>query len=116
MPKPDYRSSAAAEYRKLYNLPIWRGKHGLRARQLTKQPLCERCKKAGHITIATVVNHRTPHKGDMNIFADPANLESTCKPHHDGDIQAEEHHGFSTAIGADGWPTDDRHPANRVDT
>lgn len=111
--RPDYRSEAARLYRKLYNLPIWRGKHGLRQQQLTKQPLCERCLKAGRITPATVVNHRTPHKGNWSLFIDPNNHESACKPHHDGDIQSEEIHGYSKAIDASGWPVDERHPANR---
>lgn len=80
--------------------------------QLTKQPLCERCLREGRITPATVVNHRTPHKGDLKLFFDPANHESTCKRHHDADIQSEERTGFSTTVADDGWPTDPRHPAN----
>ena len=42
------------------------------------------------MTLATIVNHRTPHRGDWALFIDPANHESTCKPHHDRDIQAGE--------------------------
>lgn len=111
--RPDYRTPEAQAYRKLYNLPIWRGKGGLRAQQLSRQPLCERCYKRGRIVPATVANHKTPHKGDYSLFADPENLESTCKPCHDGEVQSEERTGFSKAIGEDGWPTCPRHPSNR---
>ena len=60
-----------------------------------------------------MVNHRTPHKGDRVLFFDPDNLESVCKPHHDGLIQIEERKGFSPAVDADGFPIDANHPANR---
>jgi hypothetical protein len=65
------------------------------------------------LTPATVVHHIEPHKGDEVMFFDPANLESSCKPHHDGDAQSEERMGYSTEVGADGWPIDTKHPANR---
>jgi 5-methylcytosine-specific restriction enzyme A len=61
-----------------------------RFRQLHHQPLCERCLQAGRIRPATVVNHRKPHRGDLELFWDPTNHESACKPCHDGPIQAEE--------------------------
>jgi 5-methylcytosine-specific restriction protein A len=111
--RDDRRSPEAAKHRKLYSLVAWRGKGGIREQQLTRQPLCERCLKAGRYTRASVVNHRTPHKGDWHLFSDPDNLESACPPHHDGEIQSEEALGYSKAIGADGWPSDPRHPANR---
>jgi 5-methylcytosine-specific restriction endonuclease McrA len=110
MAKPDYRSPEAAAYRKLYKGAAWQR---ARAYQLSIEPLCMRCKTRGIIVPATVVNHITPHKGDLTLFYDPANHESTCKPCHDGAIQSEERIGFSKEIGIDGWPTDQRHPANR---
>lgn len=60
---------------------------------LAEHPLCERCQKQGKTTAATVVNHRTPHKGDPTLFWDEANWEATCKPHHDAVIQSEEKRG-----------------------
>jgi 5-methylcytosine-specific restriction protein A len=66
------------------------------------------------VVLATVVNHRKPHKGDRSLFFDAGNHESTCKPCHDGPIQSEERRGFARDIGADGWPTDPRHAANRT--
>ncbi len=45
---------------------------------LSKHPICVRC-----IDIATVVDHITPHKGDMNVFWDRSNWQPLCKPCHD---------------------------------
>lgn len=107
---PDRRSPEAQAYRHLYKTPAWR--NGRRA-FLMQNPLCERCRENHRITPATVVNHRKPHKGDTALFFDWRNWEAVCKPHHDSAIQSEERMGYSKAIGADGWPTDGRHPANR---
>lgn len=111
--KWDARRDEAKAYRKLYGSARWCGKHGARQAQLAKEPLCERCKAMGRITIATVVNHRKPHKGNFELFFDPNNHESTCKPHHDGTIQSEERTGIVKGNGLDGRPTDASHPWNR---
>lgn len=108
---PDHRSPEAQAYRQLYRTKAWiKG----RLQFLAQHPLCERCQAKGRITAASVVNHRTPHKGNLDLFFDQANWEPTCKPCHDSDIQSEERSGFSKAIGDDGWPTCSKHPANRV--
>lgn len=105
----DRRSPEAQAYRHLYKTPAWRNG---RLAFLARNPLCERCKTSGLTTAATVVNHRKPHKGDVTLFFSWENWEAVCKPHHDSDIQQEERRGYSTAIGLDGYPQDDRHPAN----
>jgi len=106
----DQRSTEAALYRKLYKSTQWRKGRLL---FLAQNPLCQRCQARGEITAANVVNHIVPHKGDLVLFFASSNWEATCKPCHDRDIQSEERTGYSKAIGPDGWPTDDRHPANR---
>jgi hypothetical protein len=58
------------------------------------------------------VHHKEAHKGDPAKFFDPSNCEAVCKPCHDGELQSEERVGYSTEIGADGWPVDVRHPIN----
>jgi 5-methylcytosine-specific restriction protein A len=108
--RPDRRSPEAAAWRHLYSTKAWRE---LRADQLRRQPLCEECRSARKVTPATVANHRTPHKGDLTLFFDRANLQSVCKPHHDGPIQAAEASGFAHTVDAAGYPIDPRHPANR---
>lgn len=113
----DQRSPEAATYRKLYSTAEWRN---ARASQLQAHPLCERCAAADFIVAATVVNHRRAHKGDRHLFFDPTNHQSVCAPCHDQAIQSDERTGVATAkvgyrgdVGADGWPTDPRHRANR---
>lgn len=50
---------------------------------LARHPLCVRCKAAGIITGASVVDHITPHRGDMVLFWDADNWQSLCKVCHD---------------------------------
>jgi hypothetical protein len=68
----------------------------------------------GRIVEATVVHHKRPHHGDLDLFFDPANLESLCAPHHDSHAQQEERLGYSCEIGADGYYLDPLHPSNRT--
>lgn len=80
---------------------------------LEANPLCVRCEGRGHAVLATVVNHRIPHKGDQKLFWDRANWEPVCKPCHDGPIQREERGGRVVGCDADGWPVDPQHPLAR---
>jgi len=105
----DRRSPQAAAWRRLYSTSRWRK---LRAAQLAARPLCE-LPHGGKAVEATVANHKTPHKGDLALFFDASNLQSVCKPHHDGTIQRAEAIGFSPAVDTGGWPTDPKHPSNR---
>jgi 5-methylcytosine-specific restriction protein A len=78
-----------------------------RADYLAKHPDCVMCLKAGMRTQATVVDHRTPHKGDMHKFWDKSNWQSLCYSHHNSDKQRIERGGKPRpVIGADGWPVD----------
>jgi hypothetical protein len=109
--RDDRVSPEAQQYRKLYKTARWQR---LREAQLTAHPLCDRHLKRGHTVRASVVHHLEAHKGDLVKFFDPANLQSLCAPCHDGDVQSEEKVGYSTEVGADGWPSDPRHPQNRT--
>ena len=80
---------------------------------LAMNPVCERCEKEGRVVTATVVNHRTPHRGNEVLFWDRKNWEAVCKPHHDGEIQREERSGVVRGVDAGGRPTDPSHPWNR---
>lgn len=104
------RTDEAQAYRRWYGLKAWQV---ARKTQLTRQPLCERCKAAGRVTPATVVNHRKAHKGNWALFISPANHESTCAPHHDRLIQKEEARGQRIGTSVDGRPVDPNHPWNR---
>ena len=109
MARRDQRSAEAKAYHRLYKTAAWKRR---RLAQLAAQPLCERCAAKGRITVATVANHKIPHKGDLTLFHE-GEIESVCAPCHDRDIQSEERRGYSKAIGPDGWPMDERHPVHR---
>lgn len=57
---------------------------------LQKHPLCVSCKDQGRLTTATVVDHITPHKGDMRLFWDPKNHQALCKQCHDRKTASED--------------------------
>lgn len=60
---------------------------------LELNPLCKHCQSDGRITIATVVDHIIPHKGDYQLFWDWNNWQPLCKQHHDSKT-AKEDGGF----------------------
>ena len=86
------RSAEAAQYHRLYSLPIWddRHGHGLRPMQLLKEPYCracaERARREGRPELARVpavdVDHIKPHRGRLALFRDPDNLQSLCHSCH----------------------------------
>ena len=94
MPKPDYRSKEAKAYRRLYKTKRW---HDTRDMQLRLQPLCERCSKAGKVTVATVCHHidKSTKDNPDTFFAGP--FASMCKTCHDGAVQKEERSGLIEA-------------------
>ena len=106
--KPSWRSDKRSSTERGYG-SRWQRE---RLKFLDKHPLCERCEAEGRITTATVVNHRTPHKGDQKLFWDRKNWEPTCKPHHDRDIKREEMGGARKGVDASGRPSDPLHPWN----
>lgn len=126
----DRRSDEAAAYRRLYKTARWRGKRGRRAQHLNVEPLCRMCKARGIINDGSrtmsgevqqdprrrflVVDHIEPHRGDEARFFQGA-LQTLCPDHHDVVKQSQEVRGFSVEVGADGWPVDHGHPANRND-
>ena len=53
------------------------------------------CMNAGiGAPLATVVDHRVPHRGDMKLFWDKSNWQSLCATHHSRDKQREESNGM----------------------
>lgn len=76
-----------------------------RAAFLRRNALCCYCQAEGRITLATVVDHKVPHRGDERLFWDAGNWQAMCKAHHDGAKQAEERSGKKRrVVGPDGWP------------
>ena len=115
-----------SEYHKWYNTPEW--KRG-RARHLAGEPLCRYCLQLGIVNDGSltaaglpqpeprrrflVVDHIVPHRGDRERFMDASNWQTLCPDHHDRTKKLEENRGYSNQRGADGWPIDPGHPANR---
>lgn len=111
---------------RLYKTARWR--HG-RLAHLAIEPVCRYCRQAGILNDGSrtaaggaqtskrrrflVVDHIVPHRGDLDLFWDRANWQTLCPDHHDIVKQREELRGFSNVRGADGWPLDPDHPANR---
>lgn len=89
------------EYRKLYKTARWAR---MRATHLRDHPLCAFCWRAWRReTLAEVLDHITPHKGDLTLFYDRDNVQSLCKRCHDSVKQREER-GFAPAhFGVDGY-------------
>lgn len=46
-------------------------------------PLCLGCSAIGRVTPTEVVDHVTPHRGDMAVFWDRAGWQPACRWHHD---------------------------------
>lgn len=67
---------------------------------LARHPLCVTCSARSIVRAATEVDHRVPHKGDMNLFWDRDNWQSLCKPCHSAKT-AREDGGFGR--NAPGW-------------
>lgn len=85
---------------RLYGTARWKR---IREQQLAAQPLCERCLAMDIVEEATVVHHRTAHKGDEALFWSGP-FESLCASHHNRDGQLEDHGKVVVTFGADGWP------------
>lgn len=57
---------------------------------LREHPLCVMCQVEGRVMVATVVDHITPHRGDMGLFWQRSNWQPLCATHHSRDKQREE--------------------------
>ena len=94
----------------LYKSKAW---YRLRHHQLTQQPLCAYCKQLGRTVAATVVDHIKPHRGDLELFYNPTNLQSLCDQCHNRHKQRQEKSGYLAGGDADGIPVDPLHHWNR---
>lgn len=71
-----------------------------RAAFLVRHPLCRDCEKSGRVTAATVVDHITPHRGDMRLFWQSENWQPLCAPCHSAKT-AREDGGFGNQVNGD---------------
>jgi 5-methylcytosine-specific restriction protein A len=77
---------------------------------LQSHPLCSFHQARGQVVLATVVDHKIPHKGDQLLFWDRDNWQSLCKPCHDSHKQRAERGGLVSGCDLAGIPLDPRHP------
>lgn len=87
----------------------WRWK---RAAWLAAHPLCVFCLARGIVRAATIVDHIQPHRGSDELYWSDDNLQSLCKPCHDGAKQARDKGKLLRGCGADGRPLDPNHRWN----
>ena len=78
------------EYRKRTNKMYGYKWQKARERFLQQYPLCAQCDSEGKVEVAKVVDHITPHKGDMQLFWDKDNWQALCKPCHDSKTARED--------------------------
>ena len=94
---------------RLHDKALW---HRRARRQLQCEPLCAMCLSEGRIVAARIADHVEPHKGDPTKFWN-GKLQSLCSHCHESRKKQIEHRGYDNTIGADGLPTDPRHPVYR---
>lgn len=83
-----------------------------RLNHLDLNPWCVMCTALGRLTRASVVDHKTPHRGDEALFWDENNWQSLCKLCHDGAKQSQEKSGHLRGSDASGAPVDPAHHWN----
>jgi 5-methylcytosine-specific restriction enzyme A len=72
--------------RRWYGLKLWQVR---RSEQLAREPLCRFCRRQGLTVAATVADHVDPHNDDWEKLIN-GDLQSLCKPCHDGEKQRAE--------------------------
>lgn len=80
------RSDESKTWRWLYGTKQWQS---LRGNHLLAEPFCRQCAKQGERVWATDVDHILDHKGNLELFYDPSNLQSLCHSCHSRKTLAE---------------------------
>lgn len=83
-----HRATYNPEHHQFYNGARWRK---VRAIQLHKQPLCEHCLENNRVTLANVVDHKTPRSQGGSDY-DSNNLQSLCTRCHNSKTAKETWH------------------------
>ena len=93
---------------RLYDTQRWKRE---RRAFLARNPLCRMCQAQGRTSLATVVDHITPHKGDPALFWDSENnWQGLCPTDHSAAKQEQEHSGRIRGCDVHGRPLDPAHP------
>lgn len=92
---------ARTAWHHLYDTARWKR---LREQQLMAEPLCRFCLEVEEVTAADTVDHIKAHKGGVELFFEPSNLQSLCKSCHDTHKRRMEFGKDVIRFSADGWP------------
>lgn len=57
---------------------------------LTRHPMCTRCSTNIRPELATILDHKTPHRGDYVLFWEFDNWQGLCKRCHDRKTSSED--------------------------
>ena len=90
------------EYQHLYRTYRWQK---IRKAHITEHPLCEMCLQQGKTTLAKVVDHITPHRGNEVLFYSGP-FQSLCYAHHNSTKQKMEKREVIIGGNVDGSPLD----------
>ena len=94
---------------RLYDRRRWRR----RSRAfLALNPMCRMCEEIGKVTLATVVDHIRPHRGDESLFFDESNWQGLCPSCHSGAKREIERSGTLRGCDIHGVPLDPGHHWN----
>lgn len=91
--RKEYDSKRESSYKRGYD-NRWRK---MRKIHLSSNPLCVRCKAVGKVTMAGVVDHIIPHKGNKELFSDTTNWQSLCVRCHNVKTAREDGGGWGRA-------------------
>ena len=81
-----------------------------RLEYLQGNPWCVMCAAAGRPrVVASVVDHREPHRGDQSLFWSRSNWQSLCRTCHNTRKAQLERGGRMRGCDADGLPLDPGH-------
>lgn len=75
----------------------------LRAKRRKSAKFCKFCGVRFSKDYILVIDHKKPHRGDVNLLLDPNNLQDLCKKCHDQKKQLIELNEKKPAVGYDGW-------------
>lgn len=76
----------------------------IRKKHLALEPDCRMCMEYGEVKTAVVVDHIIPHRGDIDLFLDPSNLQSLCIVCHNVIKRKVELTGGNFGCDINGWP------------
>lgn len=88
------------EYHHLYKTYKWKK---LRDAFIKEHPTCAMCEELGKISLANVVDHINPHRGDEALFFSGP-FQSLCYSHHNSTKQRIEKRGVEIGCDKNGIP------------